>query len=146
MAHEMAHADKRHSTQQMTKAYGFDVLLSVLIGDKPSVMTDILSQLAKGATTLKFSRDNEYSADEFAVRYLDATSGDSNYAPREVAGFFEKLTASGQGGKTPEFLSTHPSPENRISEIERIWKELGSKVGDTYKPRYEEFKASLPTR
>ena len=144
MAHEMAHADKRHSTQTMTKTYGFDVLLGVLLGDKPSVMADILGQMAKGATSLKFSRTHEYQADEFAVKYLNATAGDSNYAPREVAGFFEKLTAAGESGRTPEFLSTHPSPENRISEIDRIWKELGSKAGDTYVTRYQDFKNSLP--
>lgn len=143
MAHEMAHADKRHSTQTMTKTYGFDVMLGMLLGDKPSVMADVLGQMAKGATSLKFSRTHEYQADEFAVKYLNATKDNSNYAPREVAGFFEKLTAAGQSGKTPEFLSTHPSPENRISEIERIWKELGSKAGETYVDRYKEFKASV---
>ncbi len=137
MAHEMAHADKRHSTQVMTKVYGFNILLSVLLGDNPTVLQEIIAQLATGATTLKFSRTNEYEADEFSVRYLY----DTDLHPKGIAGFFEKL---GTSVKVPEFLSTHPSPENRLDEIDRIWRALGSKVGETYPERYSQFKASLP--
>lgn len=38
MAHEMAHADRRHSTKTMTKQYGVGILLSVLLGDEPTIL------------------------------------------------------------------------------------------------------------
>jgi predicted Zn-dependent protease len=140
MAHEMAHVDRRHSTQILTKQYGFSILLQIILGENPSILAEILGQLAGGATFLYFSRDNEYEADEFAVKYLYDTPAD--YHPRELAGFFEKMHAE---SSPPEFLSTHPSPENRIEAIEAVWMSLGGKVGETYPERYQQFKNSLPS-
>lgn len=138
MAHEIAHADRRHSTQMLTRQYGFSMLLSIIMGDNPSQLEQILSQLALGGTMLKYSRDNEYEADKYAVTYLC----DTDYHPRELAGFFEKMMGSTQ--KIPEFLSTHPSDENRIKNIDDVWRSLGSKVGNTYADQYQSFKNSLP--
>jgi beta-barrel assembly-enhancing protease len=137
MGHEMSHAAQRHSTKQMTKAYGIDMLLSVILGENPGMIAAMAADLAAGATMLAFSRDDEYQADEYSVRYLDKTS----YDARGVAGFFEKMTGSDQ---PPEFLSTHPSPENRVEKIMEVWTELGSKAGELYTARYQEFKNSLP--
>ena len=137
MAHEMAHADRRHSTQMLTKQYGFSVLAAIVLGDNPTVLEQIIAELALGLGNLKYSRDNEYEADEYAVNYLYYT----DYAPRELAAFFEKM----EGQPTPpEFLSTHPSPENRIEAIEAVWQELGGEEGDYYVDRYNDFKNSLP--
>ncbi|MBC7124816.1 MAG: M48 family metalloprotease, partial [Bacteroidales bacterium] len=77
-------------------------------------------------------------ADKYAVTYLY----DTDYHPRELAGFFEKMMGSSQ--KIPEFLSTHPSDENRIKNIEEVWKSMGSKVGNIYEDRYKNFKNALP--
>lgn len=137
IAHEMAHADNRHSTQMLTKQYGFSLLASILLGENPTVMEEIIAQLALGLGSLKYSRDNEYEADKFAVMYLY----DTQYHPRELAGFFEKMESS---PKQPEFLSTHPSPENRIGAIESTWKNLGGKDGERFESRYQLFKNSLP--
>ncbi len=138
MAHEIAHVDRRHSTQMLTRQYGFSLLLSIVMGDNPSELEQILSEFALGGTMLKYSRDNEYEADKFAVTYLY----DTDYHPRELAGFFEKMLGYTQ--KIPEFLSTHPSDENRIDNIDDVWKSLGGKVGETYTDRYQSFKNSLP--
>lgn len=137
MAHEMAHADRRHSTQMLTRQYGFSMLASLILGENPSQLEQIIAQLALGGGMLKYSRTNEYEADEYAVRYLY----DTDYHPRELAGFFEKMNGS---SKIPEFFSTHPSPENRIEEIESVWREMGAKVGELYVDRYSQFKNSLP--
>ncbi|MDI3527330.1 MAG: hypothetical protein PWR03_1513 [Tenuifilum sp.] len=138
MAHEIAHADRRHSTQMLTKQYGFSILLSIILGENPSQLEQILSQLALGGTLLKYSRDNEYEADKFAITYLY----DTDYHPYEMAKFFEKMMGSTH--KIPEFLSTHPSDENRIKNIEEVWKSMGGKEGFTYEDRYQDFVNSLP--
>jgi predicted Zn-dependent protease len=44
----------------------------------------------------------------------------------------------------PEFLSTHPSPENRIEKINEVWQSLGGKEGNLYVDSYMQFKESLP--
>jgi len=137
MGHEMSHAARRHSTQQMTKAYGLQVLLSVVLGENPGLLAQMAADLAAGVSMLAFSRDDEYEADEYAVRYLYNTS----YDARGVAGFFEKL---GGSQNPPEFLSTHPSPENRVEQIMEVWQGLGGKEGQFYEAEYQAFKNSLP--
>jgi predicted Zn-dependent protease len=137
MGHEMAHAAQRHSTQQMTNAYGMQLLISIVLGQNPNALAEIAADLAAGVASLAFSRDDEYESDEYSVRYLYETS----YDARGVAGFFEKMEGSPQ---PPEFLSTHPNPGNRVEKINEVWTELGGKTGETYPERYTQFKNSLP--
>jgi len=108
MGHEIAHADLRHSTRQMTSSYGVATLLSVATGSaEPGAVQQVLS----GLTSLKFSRNHETEADTYSVNYLCNTK----YDPAGAAGFFKKIAGSkGQ----PEFLSTHPSSEGRVKNIE----------------------------
>lgn len=141
MAHEIAHSDRRHSTENMTKAYGFSILLSVVLGKDPSKLEEIVSGMAKGLSSLAFSRKHEYEADEFAVRYTSETK----YTPTGVAGFFQKLEAEKESGSgTPTFLSTHPSPDDRIEKIYETWEGLGSPQGEDHADEYVAFKALLP--
>ncbi len=137
MGHEMSHAARRHSTQQMTKAYGLQVLVSLVLGQNPSMLAEIAADLAAGLTALAFSRDDEYEADEYSVKYLYPTA----YDARGVAGFFEKMEGEPQ---PPEFLSTHPNPGNRVEAIYQVWQDLGGKEGEVFAERYTQFKNSLP--
>lgn len=136
LGHEMAHAAERHSTEQLTKQYGQSILISIIFGSDPGKIV----QVASGLATLKFSRGDEKEADDKGVEYLNP----SEYDARGVAGFFEKLKKKGNAGATPQFLSTHPSPENRVDNIIKKWKELGSKEGKEFPNRYEQFKKTLP--
>ena len=95
MAHEIAHADRRHSTDRLTKAYGLELLVGILLGNQPGKIAEIAAGLAKGLANLSFSRENEYEADEYAVTYLY----DTDYDPRGIAGFFEKLGNHSQIGR-----------------------------------------------
>ncbi len=131
MGHEIAHADRRHSTKQMTQTLGIQMLLSAALGDREAVQ-----QVATGIIGLKFSRNHESDADEFSVRYLCPTS----YNAAGAAGFFKKL---GSAGGVPEFLSTHPSPGNRVEDIEAQKNTMGCKGTSTNKSNYAKIKALL---
>jgi predicted Zn-dependent protease len=137
MGHEMSHAARRHSTEQLTKAYGLTVLINLVLGQNPSLLAQIAADLAAGLTALAFSRSDEYEADEYAVRYAYPTA----YDARGVAGFFEKMEGEPQ---PPEFLSTHPNPGNRVEAINELWMEMGGKEGEWFEARYTDFKNSLP--
>ncbi len=137
LGHEMAHADRRHSTDQLTKAYGITILLGIILGNNQNQLAEIAANLAAGVASLAFSRDAEYEADEYSVKYLYPTA----YDARGVGGFFEKMEGSPQ---PPEFLSTHPNPGNRIDEIQAIWEELGGEAGETFEESYLEFKSTIP--
>ncbi|MFC2101061.1 M48 family metalloprotease [Bacteroidota bacterium] len=137
VAHEMAHAANRHTTNQLTKVYGLQVLLGLILGENPSAIAEIAAGLASGLASLAFSRSHEYNADEYAVRYTYNTQWDS----RGVGGFFQKI----EGGSTPPtFLSTHPSPEDRYDKILEMWNILGGKIGQENTAAYLQFKNSLP--
>ncbi len=138
MAHEMAHVDRRHSTKSLTKQYGISIMLGILLGDNPSQLAEIAGGLAGGLSKLAFSREHEYEADEYAVRYLMKT----DYEPCALGDFFTLLEAqSGSTSHPPVFLSTHPSPEDRQ---ERINENCAGGSGDTFISRYQEFQNSLP--
>jgi predicted Zn-dependent protease len=127
----------RHSTDNMTKQYGISIMLGMLLGNEPGQMAEIAAGLASGLSSLAFSRKNEYEADQYAVKYMSGT----DYDPRGLAGFFEKMEGS---PVPPTFLSTHPSPEDRITQIYANWEIEGKKEGERFVSRYQEFKNSLP--
>ncbi len=141
MGHEMAHAACRHSTEQMTKQYGISTISSMLLGQNPDMYLQIAAQLAGNVGGLAFSRTDEYEADSQAVIYLSHTE----YNPLGVAGFFEKMQAeqTGNSGKTPEWLSTHPKDENRIKNIKEVWEKNGSKKGNDFTDRYKQWTKAL---
>ncbi|MFN9518127.1 MAG: M48 family metalloprotease, partial [Bacteroidota bacterium] len=72
MGHEIAHADRRHSANQMLKQYGLTTLISILTGADPG----LLEQLAINMLLLKYSRNDETEADDYSVRYLYPTEYD----------------------------------------------------------------------
>lgn len=135
MAHEIAHADRRHSTDQLTKIYGIAILLQLTLGNNPNLLAEIAATLV----SLKFSRDNESEADEYSVIYMCPT----DYYADGAAAFFEKIQQSG-GGRIPEFISTHPDPGNRVSAITNKKNELGCNGNQSFDSRYMAFKNSLP--
>lgn len=109
LGHEMAHSDRRHSTKQLTKQYGTGFLLGIILGQ------GTISQVTQSLIGLSFSRSDESEADEYSVKYLCSVP---NVEADGAAGFFAKLIAEGQSGGTPQFLSTHPNPDNRVAAIE----------------------------
>ncbi|MFK7927589.1 MAG: M48 family metalloprotease [Myxococcota bacterium] len=132
IGHEIAHADRRHSTQQLTKQYGLSTLISLILGEDPG----LIAEIASGLVGLSFSRSDESESDTLSVRYLC----DGPYAANGAAEFFRKL----EGGGVPEFLSTHPNPDNRVEEIDALAVELGCSTEPYADAKYAEFIASLP--
>jgi beta-barrel assembly-enhancing protease len=140
MAHEMAHVDQRHSSQQLSKAYGVEFILNALLGDDKSDLVQFASDLAEGLASLKFSRSDEYEADEYSIKYMADTH---YYHPLGIAGFFEKLKADGKNEANFEFLSTHPSDDNRLANMQSVWESLGSPTGEYFEEDYTDFKTTM---
>lgn len=140
MGHEIAHADKRHSTTNLTKKYGVGLLLDVVFGKNSTGLSGVAKDIAGGLSALKFSRTTESEADEFSVIYLSKTK----YQCSGAAGFFELIEAQG-GNNTPVWLSTHPSPNNRIQEIKAKATSVGCNTNiGTEISDYKAFQDSLP--
>lgn len=137
MAHEMVHADRRHTTDQLTIIYGLDLLIQMLLGNNPSELGQVAAALAGNLGLLAYSRSNEYVADRYAVRYLYT----SEYDAASLRDFFVIMQNQPQ---PPVFLSTHPSPEDRLERIDEEFMALGGVHGEHFETRYAEFKSILP--
>jgi beta-barrel assembly-enhancing protease len=140
MAHEIAHADWRHSTARLSKMYSYQTILSIILGDNPSIAAEIAANLALGLTALAYSRQDEYEADEYSLRYL----GPAEHDPRGVAYFFEMFDLDNPPSTVSTYLSTHPYAGDRIVEIYRLFAELGYDEGNRFAERYQQIKALLP--
>ncbi len=137
MAHEIAHADRRHSTENMTKLYGIQILLGALMGDEPGTMSQILAQLTGNLSGLAFTRENEYEADSFAVKYMHSVRGSGrDYDLLAMQDFFNRMEeiyqVEGEGSKVGEFFRTHPYNNDREDAMTDVWKDLGRPEGLLY--------------
>jgi hypothetical protein len=106
IAHEIAHADRRHGTRQLTAVYGVQLLISFLTdGD-----SELGAQIAAGLLNLKHSRDHEREADEYSVKYLC----NSPYDADGVGQFFSNFEAQ-DDNMMESLISTHPDHEDVIN-------------------------------
>lgn len=143
IGHEIAHAERRHATQRMTKAYGIDFLLSLILGSNPSQIEQLGANLFSGLALLKNSRDDEYESDEYSFNYLKT----SIWYPGAILYFFDKVKANANSGFLEELLSTHPLPENRYTNIQEMLKQNNIPAPDEtnlFTARYNQFKSTLP--
>jgi predicted Zn-dependent protease len=120
MGHEVAHAIANHGRERMSQGLLQQLgmsSISAAMGQNPTMTSQIFYQavgVGSQIGMLKFSRTHESEADEIGLIFM-AIAG---YDPREAPKFWERMAAGGGGG-TPEWLSTHPSDETRISELNK---------------------------
>jgi len=119
MGHEIAHALREHARERMGKstitsgaARLGGALLSGWLGI-PSGVMDIAAQQGANLLTLKFGREDESEADLVGME-LAARAG---FDPRAGVSLWQKMGAANKGAP-PQWLSTHPSGDTRIAEIE----------------------------
>lgn len=120
MGHEVAHALAGHSAEQVSNAM---VAQGIMLGGNVAISNDewrnVFNQLYPvGAQLgmLSYGRNMELDADEAGL-YLMAMAG---YNPQEAIPFWQRMQQASGGQAPPEFLSTHPSPGNRIAQINSI--------------------------
>ena len=119
MGHEIAHAIAEHGAERMSQgliAQGILTGVSVAtMNESPAMQQVYQTAVGFGANVgiLKFSRQHESEADEMGLIFA-AMAG---YDPSEAPKFWERMKALSSGGAPPEFLSTHPSHDRRISDL-----------------------------
>jgi predicted Zn-dependent protease len=111
MGHEIAHALLGHGRERMSRAIATQAGLQL---GSIAAGTDItgLAPIADIALTLPNSRASETEADRYGIE-LAARAG---YDPRTAVKLWEKMSQA-NGNGPPQFLSTHPSPDNRIQAL-----------------------------
>jgi predicted Zn-dependent protease len=122
MGHEIAHAVAKHSnermSQQMIAQYGASIT-DVLLSNKPAATRQTINVLyglgAQVGVILPYSRKHEYEADRLGLIFM-AMAG---YDPNEAVAFWERMSANGSVS-TLEFMSTHPTDQNRIANMKKV--------------------------
>lgn len=143
IGHEIAHAERRHATKRMSSALGVQILLTILLGQNPTQSEKLAANLFAGLGLLANSRADETEADTYSIRYLQSTE----YYPGAIKFFFQKVSAGGKRSALERLLSTHPLPQDRIENVEKLLTQLGipepSEL-NLFRERYETFKRTLP--
>lgn len=124
MGHEISHALREHVREQMSRAkaqqYGL-LGLAAAVGVATKNADNATKALALGGTvatvalTLPNSRTAEHEADEMGLELAARAA----YNPEASITLWKKMNALG-GSKPPEFLSTHPSGDSRIADLQAM--------------------------
>lgn len=120
MGHEIAHAIARHGNERMSQgiiAAAGGVAIAVYMKDKPEETKALFLGaygIGTGVGILAFGRNQESEADKLGMVFM-AMAG---YQPSEAIPFWERMKAGTGSGGAPEFLSTHPSHDTRITRIQ----------------------------
>lgn len=137
MGHEVSHAIAEHGNERMSEGLlanglmqGGQLVLGSLSQNQRSQTNALLLQ-AVGAglpvayqvgRALPHSRSQESEADKLGLIFMSM----AGYNPQEAVNFWSRMAKAGSGQKPPEFLSTHPSDERRIRDLQ-------SQMGDAMK-------------
>ena len=124
MGHEIAHAVAKHSleraSQSLAIGIGSTILDLALEGALSSTSVD--DYLVNLGISLPFNRLQESEADYLGLAFMTM----ADYDNHESYKVWERMKAA-QKNSTPEFLSTHPSPKNRIQNIKNWIPEVNAR-------------------
>ena len=118
MGHEIAHALREHGREKVSEAMGQQLLVGLATAktQNPQLSAALTNQVANVLYQLPNSREKETEADRMGLELM-ARAG---YDPQAAVSVWQKMTQAEKGKSPPEFLSTHPSHETRIADLEKL--------------------------
>ncbi len=124
MGHEIGHAYGQHGrarvSHQVVAQAGLAAVMVALESDESSETSKLaIAALGLGyqvGVMLPFSRADESAADHIGLILM----AEAGYDPREAVGFWKRMAEASGAGGPPEFLSTHPSHETRVKQLEEL--------------------------
>jgi predicted Zn-dependent protease len=125
LGHEIAHVAARHGAehiakQQLTEGLTGAAVLATYDPNNPSSQNSAaVAAMIGQLVNMRFGRQDELESDQLGVRF----TAEAGYDPQSLIALMKILDESSQGGRPPEFFSTHPNPENRIQRIQEAIRE-----------------------
>jgi predicted Zn-dependent protease len=115
VGHEISHTLREHARERVSNAYGQELLVAfgaAALGAEESILK-LANAIGQVTFQLPHSREQESEADQIGLELM-ARAG---YDPQAAISVWQKMTAT-RSGQPPEFLSTHPSNESRIADLQ----------------------------
>ena len=128
MGHEIAHAVAKHSVERASRGTLLNVGTKIIDIASGGVLSDInrttgqntVGLLAQLGILNPFNRKQESEADYLGMIFASL----SGYDIRETVKIWERMKELNKGKEPPEFLSTHPSSDNRIKDLNEKMNEV----------------------
>lgn len=113
LGHEIGHVVARHGAERIAKQELTQGLTGAAVVASGDYNTAQAAQMIAGLINMSYGRDQELESDDLGVRFMSQ----AGYNPEALIKVMEILERASGGQRQPEFLSTHPSPENRVQKI-----------------------------
>lgn len=125
IGHEVAHVTSRHAAERASQTTIAQLGLTAgqALGGSQNgrLIGAALGLGAQYGVLLPYSRLQESEADRIGLDYMVKAGFD----PRQAVTFWERMRDASGGGRTPQFLSTHPDPDNRIRRLQELIAQQG---------------------
>ncbi len=118
VGHEIAHALREHSREQVSQAIAAQTAIDIgtaLLG-LGKASADMAGTVYDALIATRFSRTDESEADRIGLE-LTARAG---YDPRAGVSLWQKMINANSSGRPPEFQSSHPADSSRVQQIEAL--------------------------
>jgi len=135
LAHEISHVVARHAIKQVESANTINTIGSILLGQNPSVLSQLAAQVVAGGAMARFSRADEKQADDMGLQFM----ADAGYDPHGMLDMFQRLLAleRSRPGAVARFFQDHPGTQDRIHDIEGRINRMAVKSGIVDDPEYQ---------
>ena len=142
LAHEESHIVARHVIKQAEQQETIGVIGSILLGQNPGVLQQLVAQIVAGGAMARFSRGDEKEADDLGLKYMTA----AGYNPQGMVDMFRTLQAQekSQPDRVSRFFLDHPLTQDRINDVSSRIGSMASSSGlITDEPEFHETKSRL---
>jgi len=113
LGHEIGHVIARHSSERLAKQQLTQGLVGALVVGSGDYTAAQIGQVVGSMINMRYGREDEIESDILGVRIM----AEGGYDPRALIRVMEVLAKASGGSRQPEFVSTHPAPENRSARI-----------------------------
>jgi len=135
LAHEISHVVHRDVLKQIEQQQEISTIGSILLGQNPGQLSQIVAQVLAGGVMAHFSRGDEKAADDAGLQFM----AQAGYDPHGMLDMFQKLLAMEQGGSNAvtRFFQDHPGTQDRINDITSRINSMGRVAGIVDDPDYQ---------
>lgn len=123
LGHEIGHVVNRHSAEHMAKSQ-LGQSLATAAGAAASddqgrgYQAAAVAQMVNQMVQLKYGRDDERESDDYGMKYMVQ----AGYNPEGMLGVMKVLGEASKGNRQPEFLASHPYPQERWQRAQEFLK------------------------